>query len=153
MTRLRRQPGSRSYQCQRHRPAPPRLRAYERNRLRIEQADLPLGTRIDGLEEIIAPYWRSGVLVRFPVAHTRDAFFRILLRDGQPLPMGAAVEDEHGELWPVGHRGEVFLTDLLPSNSLRAYYNGQRCEFTLQVPDNDDPLPDLGSVTCLEIKP
>ncbi len=131
----------------------PRLRAYERNRLRIDHADLPLGTRIDGIEETIAPYWRGGVIVDFPVARTRDAFFRVRLEDGQPLPLGAAIEDEHGELWPVGHRGEVFLSDLLPENHLQAHHNGHSCTFELEVPETNDPLPDLGTVTCRETNP
>jgi len=39
----------------------PRIRAYERNPLRIEQADLPLDVDIDTLEKDAIPYRRSGV--------------------------------------------------------------------------------------------
>ena len=131
----------------------PRLRPYQRNRLRIEQADLPLGANIDGLEAEVAPYWRSGVVVPFPVVRTRDAFFRILLEDGEPLPLGAAIYDERGEVWPVGHRGETFITGLSEHNHFHVRHNGERCEFELSVPETDEPLPDLGSVVCRELGP
>jgi outer membrane usher protein len=131
----------------------PNLRPYQRNRLRIEQADLPLGARIDGLEIEVAPYWRSGVLVAFPVARTRDAFFRILMDNGEPLPAGAIVYDENGDAWPVGHRGEAFISGLAEINFLHARHNGQRCTFELMVPDSNDPLPDLGQVNCRAATP
>jgi outer membrane usher protein len=130
----------------------PRMRPYQRNRLRIEQADLPLGTTIDGLEAEVAPYWRSGVVVAFPVRRTRDAFFRILLEDGEPLPLGAAIFDEHGEVWPVGHRGETFITGLDEYNRFDVRHNGRQCGFELAVPDSDEPLLDLGTVTCRETR-
>ena len=131
----------------------PNLRPYQRNRLRIEQADLPLGARIDGLDTEVAPYWRSGVLVAFPVERTRDAFFRILMDNGEPLPAGAIVYDENGEAWPVGHRGEAFIAGLADTNLLQARHNGHRCSFELLVPDSDEPLPDLGQVTCRAVAP
>ena len=131
----------------------PSLRPYQRNRLRIDQADLPLGARIDGLEIEVAPYWRSGVLVAFPVARTRDAFFRILMDNGEPLPAGAIVYDENGDAWPVGHRGESFVSGLAEVNYLQARHNGLLCTFELTVPDSDEPLPDLGQVTCRAATP
>lgn len=131
----------------------PHLRPYQRNRLSIEQADIPLGATVDGLEREIAPYWRSGVLARFPVNRTRDAFFRIELEDGEPAPAGAVIVDESGETWPVGHRGEAFITNLPEYSSLRLRHNGHTCEFELRVPEHDEPLLDLGTVTCREIQP
>lgn len=128
----------------------PRLRAYERNRLRIDQADLPLNARVGHLDTEVAPYYRSGVLVAFPVTRTRDAFFRVELESGEPLPLGSALFDDQGEQWPVGHRGETFMTNLNPENRIRARYNGKVCEFDLPVPLSDEPVPDLGTVTCMD---
>ncbi len=126
----------------------PRLRAYERNRIRIEQADLPLGAQVGSLEMQVSPYYRSGVELRFPVTLSRDAFFRILLESGEPLPAGAVVEDARGERFPVGQRGEAFVTDLESTSHLRALWQGQACEFTLDVPEIEDVFLELDDVTC-----
>lgn len=131
----------------------PRLRSYERNRIRIEQADLPLGINIGRLEREISPYYRSGVVVDFPVERSRDAFFRILLDDGEALPTGAVVVLENGERFPVGLRGEVFLMGLEPVNRLRVLWRQQSCEIDLNVPDSDEPILDLGSHTCSGVHP
>ncbi|MDI5985315.1 fimbria/pilus outer membrane usher protein [Halomonas sp. M4R5S39] len=131
----------------------PRLRAYERNRISIEQADLPLGARVESLEMQVSPYYRSGVELSFPVSHSRDAFFRILLESGEPLPVGAVVEDARGERFPVGQRGETFVTDLESSNRLRALWQGQACEFTLDVPEIEDVFLELGDVICHGVTP
>lgn len=128
----------------------PRLRPYQRNRIRIDQADLPLDARIDALELEVAPYWRSGVVLSFPVSRSRDAFFRILREDGRPIPAGAQVYDRHGDAWAVGHRGETFIAGLDERNHLEVRFGSSACEFELIVADNNEPLPDLGSVTCLE---
>nr|WP_232230416.1 fimbria/pilus outer membrane usher protein [Halomonas sp. 1513] len=131
----------------------PRLRAYEHNRIGIEQADLPLGAKVDSLEMQVAPYYRSGVALRFPVTHGRDALFRILLESGEPLPVGAVVENARGEHFAVGLRGEAFVTDLASTNRLRARWRGQACEFTLQVPEIEDVFLELGDVTCHGVTP
>ncbi|MGJ7462314.1 fimbria/pilus outer membrane usher protein [Halomonas sp. MA07-2] len=131
----------------------PRLRAYERNRISIEQADLPLGAKVGSLEMQVSPYYRSGVALRFPVTHSRDAFFRILLESGEPMPVGAVVEDARGEHFPVGHRGEAFVTDLESTSLLRALWQGQACEFTLDVPDIEEVFLELGDVICHGVTP
>lgn len=45
----------------------PRLRPFERNRIRIELADLPMDTIVTGGEKLVRPYNRSGVTVDFDV--------------------------------------------------------------------------------------
>ncbi|MFA5548449.1 MAG: fimbria/pilus outer membrane usher protein [Porticoccaceae bacterium] len=131
----------------------PRLRAYQRNRLRIDQADLPLDANVGGLERDVAPYHRSGVTLEFPVTRSRNALFRLELDNGDPLPTGAVVVATDGTLFPVGLRGEVFATDLEPVNRLEARWRGQRCPFTLRVPDSDEPLVELGAVACGGVRP
>lgn len=131
----------------------PRLRAYERNRLSIEQADLPLGVRVNTLEQEVIPHFQSGVSVEFPVDQSRDAFFRIVLEDGQPLAIGAIVELKNGRRFPVGRRGEVYLTGLQFRNDLQVLWQGQRCSITLDVAQSDVPLLDLGTFICRGITP
>lgn len=127
----------------------PRLRAYQRNRIRIEQADLPMNANIESLEQEVAPYYRSGITIDFPVSLSRDAFLRILLPDGQPVPVGAlATISTTNAQFPVGHRGEAFMTNLEEESEIRVNWQQQSCAFNLSVTQSDDPIPDLGIVTC-----
>ncbi|MBD8524659.1 fimbria/pilus outer membrane usher protein [Pseudomarimonas arenosa] len=128
----------------------PGLRAYQRNRVGIEQADLPLGMRVDQVEQLVVPYARAGVVLDFCPAHSRDAFFRVVLADGNVLPVGAALEWA-GKRWPVGFRGEAYVTGLDAHSRLSAHYEGRTCEIELQVPDSVEPLLDLGTIVCHEV--
>jgi outer membrane usher protein len=126
----------------------PGLRPYELNRLRIEQADLPLGANVDGLAREIIPRWRSGVLAAFPVSRSRDGLFRIVLESGRPLPSGALVLDADDRAWPVGREGRVFVTGLAQRNRFRVQHDDLRCSFEIAGPEGAEPLPDLGTVIC-----
>lgn len=126
----------------------PRLRPYERNQISIEQSDLPLDAKIKGLNMDVYPYYRSGVMLNFPVTRTREAFFSLVQNTGTPLPVGAIVTNEKGEHFPVGLRGEVFLTDLNVTNQLKAQWENQSCQFLLEVPENKNQRLDMGEVIC-----
>ena len=136
----------------------PRLRPYQKNTVRIEQADLPLDAQIDTVQLDAVPYFRSGLLLRFPVKHSRGALLTVVLENGEPLPTGAQAQIvgddvEENEVFPIGLRGEVYLTGLAASNRLRVTWLDQRCEFILPYPESTDPLPHLGAYICTGVKP
>ena len=132
----------------------PRLRAYERNQIRIDARDLPLNAQVDSLRVEAVPYFRSGVLAAFPVRRANGALFRVLLENGQPLPAGATVTLGEGKTeFPVANEGEVYVTDLAPQNRVIARWKHQACEFDLAFGQTEDPLPDLGAYTCKGITP
>jgi outer membrane usher protein len=132
----------------------PRLRPYQRNSIRIEQADLPLDAEIDTLELEAVPYFRSGVLLKFPVRRSSGALLKVVLDNGEPLPAGALAQMLEGkEEFPSGHGGEIYLTGLGASNRLRVSWRDQSCEFVVAFPVTTDPLPHLGTYTCIGVKP
>lgn len=132
----------------------PRLRPYQRNPIRIEQADLPFDAQFNNLEMDAVPYFRSGYELNFAIKRSRSAVFTMLLSDGKPLPSGALVQVIDGkEAFPVALRGEVFMTDLQNDNHLRASWRGQSCDFIVAFPDTQEPLPNLGTFTCLGVSP
>jgi len=136
----------------------PRIRPYQKNQVRIEQADLPLDTQIEAVQLDAVPYFRSGLLLRFPVKRSRGALLTVVLESGEPLPAGALAEiikdsDEENEVFPIGLRGELYLTGLGASNRLRVTWLEQRCEFILPYPESTDPLPNLGTYTCTRVAP
>ncbi|HUH56804.1 MAG TPA: fimbria/pilus outer membrane usher protein [Rhodanobacter sp.] len=132
----------------------PRLRPYQKNPIRIEQADLPMDAQIKGLQLDAVPYYQSALALTFPVTRSRGAVVVITLDDGSDLPAGAEVAvDDNAAAFPVGLRGEVYLTGLAETSHLHATWNGQRCDMTISFPDTTDPLPRLGPVTCHGIDP
>ena len=132
----------------------PGLRPYQDNSIRIEQADLPLDIVVDTVQAPAVPYFRSGVLVSFPIAHPHGALLSVHLENGNPLPAGAlvrvtGVEEE----FPSGLNGEVYVTGLEEHNELRAEWPGGSCHFSLPYRPGNDPLPRLGPYTCQSIAP
>jgi len=132
----------------------PRLRPYDRNALRIEQADLPLEAEIGAIEREAVPYYRSGLVVSFPVRPAHGALLRLILEDGVSPPPGAQVRvEDRAERFPVGFDGEVYLTGLAATNRARAEWQDRRCEFELRLSESKEPVPDLGTVLCKEARP
>jgi outer membrane usher protein len=127
----------------------PRLRAYDINPISIEQNDLPMDAQVDRLKIEAVPYYRSGVLLRFPVRRSHGAIFRILLDDGEGMPSGSTIQLAGGDdVFPVALDGAAYVTGLQPHNSMRATWNHRSCDFELEVPPSADPLPDLGTFVC-----
>lgn len=132
----------------------PRLRAYDRNIISIDQIDLPLDARIQAVKVEAVPYYRSGVVVKFPIERSYGATFTIQLDDGAPLPVGAAVEiDGKDDVYTVGYDGEVYVVGLSPTTHLHATWKNQSCKFEVNYIASSDPLPDLGTVICKGVTP
>ena len=123
------------------------LRAYESNSVSIDPKELPLDASLATPAMTITPAYRSGPVVRFPVARASAATLRLILPDGAPVPAGALVTTRT-EQAPVALEGLVYLTSAEGSQTARAEWQGQRCVFEFERPANDDPQPDLGDVTC-----
>ena len=136
----------------------PSLRAYQKNTVRIEQADLPLDAQIDAVQLNAVPNFRSGLLLKFPVKRSRGALLTVVLENGEPLPAGAQAQIigdnvEQNKIFPAGMGGELYLTGLAASNQLRVTWLEQSCEFMLPFPESTEPLPYLGTYTCTRVAP
>jgi outer membrane usher protein len=127
----------------------PRLRPYDINPISIAQDDLPMDAQVDRLKIEAVPYYRSGVLLQFPVRRSRGAIFRVVLDDGEGMPSGSTVQlAGRDEVFPVALDGAAYVTGLQPRNSVRAMWNNRSCDFEVLAPPSADPLPDLGSFVC-----
>ena len=136
----------------------PSVRAYEVNPVSIEALDLPMDARVDALQRDALAYYRSGVLLRFPVGRSHGATVKIRLPNGSPLPAGATVRleqpgqpdalDQPDTVFPVGFDGEVYLSGLSARNVLRATWRGQSCLMAVDFVPGSDPLPFLGYLVC-----
>jgi outer membrane usher protein len=132
----------------------PRIRAYERNPLGIDQADLPLDVDIDTLQKNAIPYRRSGVLVTFDLHRSLGALVSLVEEDGLPIPVGAvAVVGGNDTEFPVGTKGETYLTGLSPSSVVHVSWPGKACEAKVVFTPSADPLPKLGPLVCQAVAP
>lgn len=126
------------------------LRPYEINRISIDPLELPLDTEIDARTMEVAPAYRSGVVLKFPVKKIRAGVFRLTTSDGSVVPVGAQVAF-NGELFPVALDGRVYVTGYDHGSSATASWGNHKCSFRLDPPPpTNDPQPDLGTILCSE---
>ena len=126
-----------------------RLRAYQKNPISIEQADLPIDAEVDALQISLTPALRSGVVVEFPVRRSRSASFRLVDEAGQALPPSTLVllAGDTRE-FQVGYDGLVFITGMGSNNRLAAEWDGRHCTARLEIRDMAEPLPNFGTLIC-----
>ena len=132
----------------------PRLRPYEENDIHIDHRDLPMDAGIETLRQKIAPHFRSGAQVDFPVKRLRPALLTLMREDGQPVPSDARVSRMGGnKYYSVGMDGLVYIEDMDADSELRVQYAGGECRVRIVMPDNTGPQPDLGQHVCKETAP
>lgn len=132
----------------------PVLRPYQNNPISLDAGSLPMSSQVNSLQQNAVPRFNSGVIVKFPITSTRGATLTINLQDGKPLPAGASVQIAgQQQTFPVGFHGEVYITGLASHDRLRANWEQQSCIINVSLPETTDPLPDLGTYTCIGIKP
>lgn len=127
----------------------PGLRPYQDNVIHLDQADVPLDVVMDSLQVNAVPWFRSGVVLRFPVERPSAALVTLRLESGDFLPAGAIIHlNDKEDEFPSGYNGEVYLTGLAARNQLRADWNGHSCTFELAYRQSEDPLPRVGPIVC-----
>lgn len=125
------------------------LNAHQINRLSIDPLDLPADVVATTVKEVATPADRAGMVVTFPVQRPQAALLQILLRDGQPLPLGA-------RLWlngvatsqSVGYDGLIYLTSLQATNAVVVDYEGRQCRFEFPYTAIQGQAQRLGPFTC-----
>jgi outer membrane usher protein len=133
----------------------PRMRAYDKNIVSVDQNDLPLDAAIGSLKLVATPYYRSGVLIDFPVKRERGGTLRVVLDDGSDLPSGALSQIVgKDEEFPVALRGEAYLTGFEATNRIRFTWKAQNCTIDVPYPvTTTEALPNLGTFVCKGVQP
>lgn len=127
----------------------PRVRAYQKNRLDIEQGDIPMDSEIAMTSAETVPYFRSATKVKFPVKRTRSATLQLVQNDGQPVPAGAMAKLHHNnQEFPVGSDGQVYLSDLQEQNELTVSWQDRQCQLKIELTNQSGILPELGVFKC-----
>lgn len=126
----------------------PNLRPYEKSTLKIDPNELPLDTQLITNEINVIPFLHSGVLANFKVSHSRNAIFKVIDRQNQPLPSETIIVNQAQQEFPIGMNGEVFATQLDEVTHFTATWEDKTCHFSLSYPKTNEPIPDLGVVVC-----
>jgi outer membrane usher protein len=132
----------------------PNLLHYYGNRVGIDDKDIPLDHDIGATEKTIAPPYRGGVIVAFPVRRVQSVAGSIAIDKG-----GAAVSPAYGQIVvtvgerrvisPLDEVGNFYLEDLAPgSYPAEVQYAEGACNFPLVVPAGSAALVDVGAVKC-----
>jgi outer membrane usher protein len=132
----------------------PNLLPYYGNRLSISDKDVPLNYTIAATEKLVAPPFRGGAVVSFPISKVQRLSGKVLLEQD-----GAALTPAYGQLRvrgdrgqsesPIGKLGEFYLENLGAGKfSATVDYKNKLCDFNLDIPTSDELEIDLGTVTC-----
>ena len=132
----------------------PNLVAYNDNAVEVDQRDIPFEYEVRRLKKHVAPWHRGGALVRFPVKRIQ-AFNGTLfvVSEGQRKSADLAALEielaERKETVIIGQGGEFYLENVPPGRyKARVFRDDLSCNFTLEIPESDESIIDLGETTC-----
>jgi outer membrane usher protein len=132
----------------------PNLLSYYGNRLSIDDRDIPLNYDVRGVERTIAPPYRGGAFVEFPVRQIRTITGSVVVRNGksETVPaFGQLTLTGNGEAYvsPIGRNGEFYFENV-PAGVYAASveYREGVCEFRLQVPSSSESVLKLARSVC-----
>ena len=132
----------------------PQILPYYANRLSIADADVPLDYEVAATEMNIAPPYRGGAVVLFPVARVHPVVGFLLMEFASRLIVPA-----YGRLtltigkkiaeFPIGSLGDFYLENVTPGrHAVVVDYGTAACEITIQVPATERPSVNLGTLRC-----
>ena len=133
----------------------PNLLPYYGNKLSISDKDVPLNYTIAATERLIAPPYRGGAVVSFPIRRVQSIFGKIVLKNragtlvipayGQLSVRGKGAQSDS----PIGKQGEFYLENLGAGRFAASVdYKGKLCLSTIDIPDSKESEIDLGTVAC-----
>jgi outer membrane usher protein len=124
---------------------------YDRNSVRIDDSAVSMDTILDISDKIVAPSFRSGVLVQFAPQKSTGATLILRTSTGELVPLGAQVKIGNTVAGQVAYHGEVFLALLTAPASLRVEWPNHACKLVVTAIPNEK-LPRLGPLLCAEAK-
>jgi outer membrane usher protein len=133
----------------------PELSSYYGNRIAIADQDLPLDYAVETTEKTVAPPYRGGAVVTFPVRKVQGVHGTVVLDAGG----GREVVPEYGELAveagaarlesPVSAEGEFYFENIPSGRHVATLtFRDTICRFPLEVPVSNQPTIDVGRLSC-----
>lgn len=132
----------------------PNLISNYGNQLSIDDQDIPLEYTIDATERTVAPPYRGGVVIDFPVRPLRGVtgLLRLESQGVRTIPAYGelSVELDSGALVsPIGNGGEFYLEGVpAGGHAATIRYQDRECHFNLVAPPVTKAVAALGTLTC-----
>lgn len=132
----------------------PNLLAYYGNLLAIDDHDVPIELGLSRTGTTVAPPYRGGALLTFPVQRGQRSTGIVLLRKGAASAIPAygqltIVHDGQEIASPIGARGEFYLDAVPPGRYTgRLEFRGTVCEVPITIPAATAPVVGLGTIVC-----
>jgi outer membrane usher protein len=130
-----------------------KIRPYEKAKISIDPNTLPLDVDLNETKREPVAYAKSSVLVDFSIVRLKHVLITILKADGTFVPAGAKVVVKgQEEVFYVGRRGEVYISNLEDISHLTITWKENSCEFNVEyksaeVSDSDEKR--IGPLKCL----
>ena len=132
----------------------PNLMSDFGNLISINDRDIPVSYRIDATKEYVAPPYRGGTVVNFPVYPVRSVIGKLLvkLQGKSVIPsFGTLTMTAGGKSFesPIGRDGTFFL-DSPPDGTHPAeiLFDQGTCRFAIEIKDGKNQFVKLGTLTC-----
>ncbi len=136
----------------------PSLLHYYGNRIGIDDRDIPLDHDIGATERVIAPPYRGGVVVSFPVRRVQSVSGTVVIEDQgvTTLPTYGQIVvlvDQQRAVSPLDEAGNFYLENVPPgSYSAEVQYAAGVCTLPLDVPAVSAALVNVGTIRCILAK-
>jgi len=132
----------------------PNLLPYYANQLNISDADVPIDYSISNVSQTLAPPYRGGALVVFPVEQIRSISGRVQITGGEgkrSATYGQLTTRVGGKemVSPIGSDGKFYFENLpAGKHAAKVQYADGECTVTLDVPASGGAVVNLGTVLC-----
>lgn len=133
----------------------PNILPYQSNNISINPKDLPLNTIIESTNKEITPYYRSGILVKFPIRKSQAMMLHLISSDGNYIAAGTKVtiqSDLGVHNFSVGYDGLIYIDDASQMSRIKgiAFRQSSPCWFKIHKPSSLEIIHRLGKITCHE---
>ncbi|MFS2163940.1 fimbria/pilus outer membrane usher protein [Variovorax sp. Varisp62] len=125
------------------------LRAYELNKISVDNGDLPISAQVHSDVLQVVPSYKGVAAATFDIARDPIATMQILLPDASPLPAGIDVTGEDRPFALItGYGGTLQLERPRAGERFEARWRNGHCSFTVGPVPTTGALPQIGPYTC-----
>jgi len=134
----------------------PNLLHYYGNRVGINDKDIPIDYDIGATEETIAPPYRGGMIVAFPVRRVQSVAGTVVIeeKDAVIVPAYGQIVVSVGKrqvISPLDEAGNFYLEDLAPGAYMaEVQYAAGACRLPLVVKAGATSLVNVGTLACIQ---
>ncbi len=132
----------------------PRLLSFHKNRIEIEDEDIPINYSLSALTRNTYPPFRSGSVIEFDIAKIQAISGTMYyLEEGTETFVESAVmhvqTQERSIKGIIGMGGEFYIENVPQgTHPAKAVFKGKTCMFDMTIPDSEDVIIDLGKILC-----